>query len=95
MLTVECGGKNITTIEGLAQDGTLDPLQQSFVDNLAMQCGFCTAGQILSAKALLLTNNTPTLEDVKTALSGNTCRCGSYMHIYTAVLAAANATGGA
>jgi aerobic carbon-monoxide dehydrogenase small subunit len=80
MLTVECEGKRITTIEGLSDPVTrkLDPVQQAFIDHAAFQCGFCTPGTIMSAKALLHENSSPTEEDVKEALSGNFCRCISH-----------------
>ena len=89
-LTVECDGKMITTIEGLKDPKTekLDPLQQAFIDYTAFQCGFCTPGIIMSAKALLHENPTPTEEDVKEALSGNFCRCISHYQVVKAVLAA-------
>lgn len=89
-LTVECGGKQITTIEGLSDPttGKLDPLQQAFIDHTAFQCGFCTPGMIMSAKALLNENPSPTEEEVKEALSGNFCRCISHYHVVRAVLAA-------
>lgn len=88
-LTVECHGRNITTIEGLA-DGTtgrLDPLQQSFIDHTAFQCGFCTPGMILSARALLNENPAPQEDEVKEALSGNFCRCISHYQVLRAVMA--------
>ncbi len=87
-LTVECDGKNITTIEGLAdpKTGTLDALQQSFVDHTAFQCGFCTPGIIMSLKALLNENSSPTEEDVKRALAGHYCRCISHYHVLDAVM---------
>lgn len=90
-LTVECDGKNVTTIEGLGnpETGELDPLQQSFVDGTAFQCGFCTPGIIMSAKALLEENPSPTEEDVKEGLSGNFCRCISNYHVIKAVMATA------
>jgi carbon-monoxide dehydrogenase small subunit len=89
-LTVECDGKKITTIEGLndAKTGKLDPLQQAFIDYTAFQCGFCTPGIIMSAKALLHENSSPTEEDVKEALSGNFCRCISHYQVVKAVMAA-------
>jgi len=89
-LTVECDGKEITTIEGLKDTKTekLDPLQQAFIDYTAFQCGFCTPGIIMSAKALLHENPTPTEEDVKEALSGNFCRCISHYQVVKAVMAA-------
>lgn len=90
ILTVECGGKRITTIEGLSDSATrkLDPLQQAFIDHSAFQCGFCTPGMIMSAKALLYENPSPTEEEVKEGLSGNFCRCISHYHVVKAVLAA-------
>jgi len=89
-LTVECDGKKITTIEGLKDPKTerLDPLQQAFIDYTAFQCGFCTPGIIMSAKALLQENPSPTEEDVKEALSGNFCRCISHYQVVKAVMAA-------
>lgn len=88
-LTVECDGKNITTIEGLRDraTGALDPLQQSFIDHTAFQCGFCTPGMIMSAKALINENPSPTEEEVKEALSGNFCRCISHYQVVRAVMA--------
>ncbi len=90
-LTIECDGKSITTVEGLAdpKTGTLDPLQQAFVDHTAFQCGFCTPGIIMSAKALLDENSSPTEQDVKQALAGHYCRCISHYHVLEAVMAAA------
>jgi aerobic-type carbon monoxide dehydrogenase small subunit (CoxS/CutS family) len=89
-LTVECDGKKITTIEGLKDPKTekIDPLQQAFIDYTAFQCGFCTPGIIMSAKALLHENPFPTEEDVKEALSGNFCRCISHYQVVKAVMAA-------
>ncbi len=93
-LAVECEGKAITTIEGLAnrETGELDPLQQAFIDKTAFQCGFCTPGIIMSAKALLEDNPAPTEEEVKDALSGNYCRCISHYHVLEAVMAAGGKT---
>ena len=89
ILTVECHGKKITTIEGLSdpKTGKLDPLQQSFIDYTAFQCGFCTPGIIMSAKALLNENPSPTEEEVKEGLSGNFCRCISHYQVVKAVMA--------
>ncbi|MBW1788030.1 MAG: (2Fe-2S)-binding protein [Deltaproteobacteria bacterium] len=89
-LTVECHEKVITTIEGLMdpKTGRLDPLQQSFIDETAFQCGFCTPGIIMSAKALLDENPSPDEKEVKEALSGNFCRCISHYQVVGAVLAA-------
>jgi len=95
LLTVECEGKEITTIEGLGDPvtGAIDPLQQSFIDHTAFQCGFCTPGIIMSAKALLDDNPSPTREEVKEALSGNFCRCISHYHVMNAVMDAAQKGG--
>ena len=89
-LTVECDGKQITTIEGLSnpKTGEMDPIQKAFIDYTAFQCGFCTPGIIMSAKALLHENPSPTEEEVKEALSGNFCRCISHYHVVKAVMAA-------
>ncbi|MCL2337781.1 MAG: (2Fe-2S)-binding protein [Firmicutes bacterium] len=91
LLTVECAGKQITTIEGLGDPatGAIDRLQQSFIDHTAFQCGFCTPGIIMSAKALLNQNPSPTREEVQAALAGNFCRCISHYHVLDAVLDAA------
>ena len=90
-LTVECDGKSITTIEGLGdpQKGILDPLQQAFIDHTAFQCGFCTPGMIMGAKALLGQNRSPDEGQIKEALSGHYCRCISHYHVLRAVLEAA------
>jgi carbon-monoxide dehydrogenase small subunit len=90
-LTVECDGKSIMTIEGLRdqETGELDPLQQAFIDNTAFQCGFCTPGIIMSAKALLNRNPDPAEQDVKEALAGHYCRCISHYQVIKAVMAAA------
>jgi carbon-monoxide dehydrogenase small subunit len=86
MLAVDADGRRVTTIEGLAEDGKLHPLQQSFIEKGAVQCGFCTPAMILSAKALLDKNPGAGVERVKEALSGVLCRCGSYTKIIEAVL---------
>jgi carbon-monoxide dehydrogenase small subunit len=88
MLTVECDGKSITTIEGLADPvtGALDPIQQSFVDHTAFQCGYCTPGIIMSTEALLHKNQSPTEQEVKESLSGHYCRCISHYHVIEAVM---------
>ncbi len=85
-LAVEAQGKDILTIEGLAENGQLHPLQQAFIDYAALQCGFCTPGMLMSAKALLDSNPQPTEEEVKEAISGNLCRCTGYANIVEAVL---------
>jgi len=88
-LAAACAGREITTIEGLAHDGTLHPVQQAFIDHDALQCGFCTPGQILAAVALLDRRPHPTEDEVRRGMSGNLCRCGAYPKIVRAVLAAA------
>ena len=88
-LAIEAQGKEILTIEGLADDGQLHPLQQAFIDHFAVQCGYCTPGMILSAKALLDRNPHPTEGEVREAISGNTCRCTGYVKIVEAIMAAA------
>jgi carbon-monoxide dehydrogenase small subunit len=89
ILTVECDGRRIITIEGLSDPkaGKLDPLQQAFIDHTAFQCGFCTPGILMSAKALLHENPSPTEEEVKEALAGHYCRCISHYHVLDAVMA--------
>ncbi|HEY0320781.1 MAG TPA: (2Fe-2S)-binding protein [Pyrinomonadaceae bacterium] len=88
-LAVDVGARAITTIEGLAETDELHPVQEAFIEYDAMQCGFCTPGMIMSCAALLKQNRNPTLEDVKTATSGNLCRCGTYPKVFEATLAAA------
>ncbi len=88
-LAIECAGKSITTIEGLSQDGNLHPLQQAFVAHDALQCGFCTPGQVLAAYALLQRQPHPTEDEVIAGMAGNLCRCGAYRGIVEAVLTAA------
>lgn len=85
MLAVECEGKAITTIEGLGQNGQLHPLQQAFVQHDALQCGFCTPGQVLAAHALLQRNPNPSEDEIVEGMSGNLCRCGAYRGIVEAV----------
>jgi len=84
-LALEAEGASITTIEGLALEGKLHPVQEAFVDSGAVQCGFCTPGMILSTKSLLDRNNQPTDNEIKTALAGNFCRCTGYTKILDAV----------
>lgn len=91
MLAVEIDGRDVTTVEGLATDGRLSPLQQAFLDLSAPQCGFCIPGQLMSAQALLQHNPDPTIDEVNEALGGNLCRCAGYLQITDAVLAAARA----
>ena len=91
-LAIRCAGRRITTVEGLARDGHLHPLQEAAIEHGAVQCGFCTPGWLLSAKALLDHNPAPTRDDVRAAISGNLCRCTGYRKIEDAVLAAAART---
>jgi aerobic-type carbon monoxide dehydrogenase small subunit (CoxS/CutS family) len=91
VLAIECEDHKITTIEGLASGAKLHPVQQAFVERDAFQCGFCTPGQIMSVKALLDRNPHPTQEEIRTAVSGNLCRCGSYLKIFEAARAASEA----
>jgi aerobic-type carbon monoxide dehydrogenase small subunit (CoxS/CutS family) len=89
-LAVWANGRSVTTIEGLAKEGRLDPLQEAFIAHDAPQCGFCTSGQLMSAKALLTHTPHPTPAEVRAALAGNLCRCSNYNRIVEAVLAAAS-----
>ena len=93
MLALDADGKEITTIEGLAQGENLHPLQVAFVRQGGIQCGFCTPGMIMSAKALLDKNPKPTAMDVRKAISGNLCRCTGYQQIVDAVITAAQEMG--
>lgn len=87
---LEAEGKNVITIEGLASsDGTLHPLQQAFIENNGVQCGYCTSGMIMSAKALLDKKADPTEEDIRTSIAGNICRCTGYVQIVESVQQAA------
>ena len=85
VLTAQIDGSEIMTVEGLEKDGELDPLQKSFIDHQAVQCGFCTPGMLMSAKSLLNENPNPDREDIKTAIEGNLCRCTGYEQIIEAV----------
>jgi carbon-monoxide dehydrogenase small subunit len=91
VLAIAAQGKAITTIEGLADGQRLDPVQEAFVKQTAIQCGFCTPGMVMAAKALLDENPEPTSADVRRSLSGNLCRCTGYQQIVDAVMAAAAA----
>ncbi|MDX1662486.1 MAG: (2Fe-2S)-binding protein [Candidatus Promineifilaceae bacterium] len=84
LLAVDCDGREIKTIEGLVRDGELDPVQQAFIEADALQCGFCTPGQIMSIHGLLNENPRPSEDEVVRAVSGNLCRCGAYRNIVKA-----------
>jgi aerobic-type carbon monoxide dehydrogenase small subunit (CoxS/CutS family) len=88
-LAVEYEGRSIETIENLEKEGKLHPIQQAFIEEDGLQCGFCTPGQIMSVKALLDANPNPTLEEIKHAMTGNLCRCGAYPKIFKAAQRAA------
>jgi xanthine dehydrogenase YagT iron-sulfur-binding subunit len=91
-LILDARGRKITTIEGLADGDTLHPVQQAFVEHDALQCGFCTPGMVMSCAALLNRKPDANLDDVKSAISGHLCRCGTYPNIFKAMLAVANGT---
>ncbi len=93
VLAVQANGASVTTIEGVETDEGLHPLQQAFVDHGAVQCGFCTSGMILSGLSLLAHNASPDEMDVRTAISGNLCRCTGYQKIVEAIQAAGKAQG--
>lgn len=90
ILTGQIGESEVLTIEGLEVDGKLDSLQHAFIDYHAIQCGFCTPGMLMSAKALLINNPHPSREEIKTALEGNLCRCTGYEQIIEAIENVAN-----
>jgi carbon-monoxide dehydrogenase small subunit len=94
MFAAQADGAEIRTIEGLATDGELHPVQQAFHENHGLQCGFCTAGMVMAAVSFLEENPAPTERDVRLGLEGNLCRCTGYHNIVKAVLAAADSTGG-
>lgn len=89
VLAVEADGARITTVEGLAKDGVLDPIQEALIEHGGVQCGFCTPGVLISARALLDRNPSPSEEQIQDALRGNLCRCTGYVRIVRAVQAAA------
>ncbi len=93
-LAVQADGADITTVEGLAQDGALHPVQEAFWDSHGLQCGFCTAGMMMSVIELLERNPSPTAQEVRDGLEGNICRCTGYQNIVKAALAASQARGG-
>ena len=86
VLGVEANGKEILTIEGLAEEGRLHPIQEAFVEHDALQCGYCTPGMIMSVKALLDKNPRPTDQEIREGIDGNSCRCGSYPNVIKATL---------
>jgi xanthine dehydrogenase YagT iron-sulfur-binding subunit len=92
-LAVDVGDRNVTTIEGLAHSETLHPVQAAFIEHDALQCGFCTSGMIMSCASLLERNPNPSADDVRTAISGNICRCATYPKVLDAVLAASQSKG--
>lgn len=94
ILAYQARDAEILTIEGLASAGGLDAIQQAFVNNGAIQCGYCTPGMIMSTKALLMKNTSPTEAEIKEALAGNLCRCTGYINVVKAVKAAANELNG-
>jgi xanthine dehydrogenase YagT iron-sulfur-binding subunit len=89
ILAMDAQGQEVTTLEGLSDGDRLHPVQQAFIEHDALQCGFCTPGFIMSVTALLNENRNPTLDDVKRAVSGNICRCGTYTRVFEAALSAA------
>ena len=89
MLAAEAQDLEMVTVEGLAQEGTLDPLQESFIDHGALQCGFCTPGLLISSRALLNQNPSPTEHEIRLAIAGNLCRCTGYDKVVRAIQAAA------
>jgi len=93
-LAIDCAGLKITTIEGLSRGEHLHPVQEAFIEHDAMQCGFCTPGMVMSCASLLQQNPNPTLDDVKNAVRGNLCRCGTYPKVFDATLAAAKKMSG-
>lgn len=86
MLALDAVGSEITTIEGLAKNGQLDPIQEAFIRHDALQCGYCTPGLVVACRAVLNQHPRPTLDQIKHGLSGNICRCGTYTNIFNAVL---------
>ena len=94
VLATEADGKQITTIEGLTDGDTLHPVQQAFVDHGGLQCGFCTPGMIMSAKALLEETPSPSEEEIRRGIAGNFCRCTGYTKIIESIVAAAKSMGG-
>ena len=89
VLAVQADGRDVMTVEGLAKGGTLHPIQEAFLANHGLQCGFCTSGMLMSAYALLKENRHPTEEEIRTGISGNVCRCTGYVKIVESVQQAA------
>ncbi|MEC9488616.1 MAG: (2Fe-2S)-binding protein [Halanaerobium sp.] len=94
VLTAQIDGSEVRTVEGLEVNGRLDPLQEAFIEEQAVQCGFCTPGMLMSARALLDKNPAPTEEEIKTAIEGNLCRCTGYSQIIEAIQSAARKEAG-
>jgi carbon-monoxide dehydrogenase small subunit len=95
VLAIDSEGKDILTIEGISEDENFHPVQESFLKHGAIQCGFCTPGMVMSAKALLDENPNPSLMEARRAISGNLCRCTGYQHIINSILAASRTGGSA
>ncbi|PYT57331.1 MAG: carbon monoxide dehydrogenase [Acidobacteria bacterium] len=93
MFAVQANGADIVTVEGLASDGKLDPMQEAFWNEHGLQCGFCTPGMIMASKQILDRNPAPTEDEIRHGLEGNVCRCTGYQHIVNAVKAAAAGAG--
>ena len=93
VLTAQCDGAEITTVEGLAEDGEMHPLQRAFIEHGAVQCGFCTPGMLMSAKALLEANPHPGRDEIRQAIAGNLCRCTGYEQIVQAIESVARQAG--
>jgi xanthine dehydrogenase YagT iron-sulfur-binding subunit len=89
-LALDAEGSEITTVEGLLEGEQLGPVQQAFVEHDALQCGYCTPGQVVAAEGLLRANPSPTEREIRVGMSGNLCRCGAYQHIVNAVVAVAD-----
>ena len=89
MLAAQADGCAVTTIEGMSKDGVMHPMQQAFMENHGLQCGFCTPGMVMAAVSLLNENTNPTEDDIRIGLEGNLCRCTGYHNIVQSVLAAA------
>lgn len=93
VVALQCAGRRVVTIEGLARDGVLSPIQRAFLDNWAVQCGFCTPGMVMQATALLADNPHPSVEEIRRGIEGNLCRCTGYAKVVQAIRAAAASVG--